>query len=110
MSDFVVRTCSQLVDAISSVKGASNLLISLHKALKLSVKVSVLAIKDATVMAEGFNLRVSIIISSGKSLVGESKFFLFTSGNSKVVISISVLAFKVVKIGGEISVTAQFNF
>jgi hypothetical protein len=58
------------------------------------------------VVAEGFNLAMGIIVTSSKSLVGETEFFLLTSGYGKVVVGIAVLAFQVVKVGSEISVAA----
>jgi hypothetical protein len=58
------------------------------------------------VVAEGFNLAMGIIVTSSESLVGETEFFLLTSGYGKVVVGIAVLAFQVVKVGSEISVAA----
>lgn len=57
-------------------------------------------------VAEGFNLAMGIIVTSSESLVGETEFFLLTSGYGKVVVGIAVLAFQVVKVGSEISVAA----
>jgi len=44
LSYFVVRTLLQFVHAVSSVESAADLLVSLHKALELTIKVSVLAV------------------------------------------------------------------
>lgn len=57
-------------------------------------------------VAKGFNLSMCIVVTSSESLVGEAEFFLLTSGYGKVVVGVAVLAFQVVKVGGEISVAA----
>jgi hypothetical protein len=44
LSYFVVGTLAQFVDSVSSVEGATDLLISVHKAFELTIKVSVLAV------------------------------------------------------------------
>jgi len=61
------------------------------------------------VVTEGFNLTVSVIVAGSEGLVGEAEFFLLTSGYGEVVVSVAVLALKVVEVGREVSVTAQLN-
>ena len=106
MSNFVVGTLAQFVHTVSSVEGAANLFIGVHKALKFSVKMSVLAVQNTTVVAKGLNLTMGIVVTSSECLVGEAEFFLLTSGYGKVVVSVAVHALQVVEVGGEISVTA----
>jgi len=60
-------------------------------------------------VTEGFNLTVSVIVAGSEGLVGEAEFFLLTSGYGEVVVSVAVLALKVVEVGREVSVTAQLN-
>lgn len=44
LSYFVVRTLAQVVDSVSSVQGATNLLVGVYKTLELSIEMSVLAV------------------------------------------------------------------
>ena len=60
-------------------------------------------------VTEGFNLTVSIVVAGSEGLVREAEFFLLTSGYGEVVVSIAVLALKVVEVGSEVSVAAQLN-
>ena len=60
-------------------------------------------------VTEGFNLTVSVVVAGSEGLVREAEFFLLTSGYGEVVVSIAVLALKVVEVGREVSVTAQLN-
>jgi len=106
LSDFIVGTLAQFVNSVSSVESATNLLVGVHEALELSVEVSVLTVQNATVVTEGLNLTMGIIVASSEGLVGETEFLLLTSGNGEVVVGIAVLAFQVVKVCGEISVAA----
>jgi len=61
------------------------------------------------VVTEGFNRSVSVIVAGSEGVVGEAEFFLLTSGYGEVVVSVAVLALKVVEVGREVSVTAQLN-
>jgi hypothetical protein len=110
LSYFKVGTLAQFVNSVSSVESATNLLIGVHEALELSVEVSVLTVQNATVVTEGLNLTMGVIVTSSEGLVGETEFFLLTSGYSEVVVGIAMLALQVVEVGGEISVAAQLNF
>ena len=83
--------------------------VSLHKALKLAIQVSVLSVKNSAVVTESLDLTLRIGVACVKSLVRETKFLLLASRYGEVVISVAVLALQVVKVSGEISVAAQFN-
>lgn len=83
--------------------------VSLHKALKLAIQVSVLSVKNSAVMTESLDLTLRIGVACVKSLVRETEFLLLASRYGEVVISVAVLALQVVKVSGEISVAAQFN-
>lgn len=83
--------------------------VSLHKALKLAIQVSVLSVKNSEVMTESLDLTLRIGVACVKSLVRETEFLLLASRYGEVVISVAVLALQVVKVSGEISVAAQFN-
>lgn len=109
LSYLVVRASTQFVHAVSSVESVANLLVSLDKAFKLSIQVSVLAIQNSTVMTKGLNLSMGIVVTSSESLVRESEFFLLTSGYCEVVFSITVLGFQVVEVSSEVSVATEFN-
>ncbi len=106
---FNLSSLSKVYNSVSSVEGRSNLLISLDKLLKLLVKVSVLLFQDANVLLESCDFSLNVSVSIEETGVAELNIIKLLSNDNNLVISGSVLAFKIKQKCAEFSVSLEFQ-
>lgn len=70
--EFLLGLYSQVLNSVSSVESASNLLVGLHELLELDVKLSVLLLEHSNVLLEGSNLSLDVRVSVQETRVAES--------------------------------------
>jgi hypothetical protein len=97
---------SDLVHTVSSVKGGTNLLISVDKSLKLDIEIFVLGLQDVAVTIESIELTFNIIVSIKEVMIVESHGLLILSAYSKLIIDGSQSVFSLKDLSSEVSMTS----
>lgn len=100
---------SQILHSVSSVEGASDLLVCLHELLKLNVQFSVLLLQHVDVLLEGSNLSLNVRVSIEQTGIAESHFIQILSGVEDLVVSASVLGLQLIDLGRKLSVLLEFE-
>lgn len=76
MSHLDISLASKLVDAITAVKGATDLFVSLNKTLELNSQISVLINENAAVVLKSIDFCLNICVLSLEALVGVTEILL----------------------------------
>jgi hypothetical protein len=100
---------AKVLNTIASVKGRSNLFISLHEALEFQIEVFVLVLQNAAVVLKCIDLLAKVAVAALKALVRETEVVLFTAGDTQVLISGARFSLKLVKVAGESAVTSELS-
>lgn len=90
---------AQVLHAVPTVQGLSDLLVGLNEALQLDVQLSVLSRQHVAVVLEGLNLRAAVIVAAVERLVGEPQVILFSPGSGKGLVGDALLGLQVIEVG-----------
>ena len=110
MTNLNLRLRAQGLNAVSSIKRGSNLLIRVDETLELCVKLDVLAGKDVTMVLERVDFLAHVAVVCLHRLRGETKLVLLTLIHIHVIFGSTTLRLQVVQVGREVSVAGQFIF
>ena len=110
LTNLNLRLRAQGLDAVSSVKRGSNLLIRVDETLELGVKLDVLAGEDVTMVLERVDFLTHVLVVCLHRLRGETQLVLLTLIRIQVVLGATALGLQVVQVGREFSVASQFIF
>jgi hypothetical protein len=105
----VLGLSAEVFNTVASVKGRSNLLVSLHEALQLQVKVLVLVLQHATVVLEGINFLAEVAVTALQALVRETEVVLFTARHSQVLVSSARFSLELVQVSSESAVAGKLS-
>ena len=110
LTNLNLRLRAQGLNAVSSIKRGSNLLIRVDETLELCVKLDVLAGKDVTMVLERVDFRAHVTVVGLHRLRGETELVLLTLIRIQVILGATALCLQIVQVGREVSVTGQFTF
>lgn len=87
LAGLCLRAHAKLVDSVTAIERQPNLFVSLNEALKLTVEMPILSVKNSAVVAKSLNLGSAVFISCGESLVCVTELFLFSAAKGQGVLS-----------------------
>lgn len=65
-TDFVFGLVAEVLNAVTTVQGLSDLLVGLHESLELDVELSVLAGQYIAVVLEGLDFGTGVVVAAAK--------------------------------------------
>jgi hypothetical protein len=110
LSHLALSFVSKLVDTVSAVKGAADLLISLNKTLEFNSKVSVLSDQNVAMVLQCVDFRLDVSVLRLESLVRESQVILLSLCTVKMSFGVAALTLKVKELSGQMVVTGTLLF
>ena len=107
--EFLFCLRSQVHNSLPSIQSASDLLVSLHKALKFSVQVSVLYFQQAHMLLQCCNLRLEVLVPVDHAGIAELDIIKFLPDQCDLVFSLPVLGLEVEYLRLQLPVLLQFE-
>lgn len=72
-----------VVDALTAVEGAADLLIGLNEAFELNVQVTVLILQNGAMSVQSIDFGPNIVVALAQALIAEPQIVDFVSGDGE---------------------------